>query len=216
MLFFAATHADRDAAALGITCLIGLALLRWRRGTAVGRAVLGLLFLDVAFFTTSAAGSLASNGEGVGPLALQVSLAAISIVGLLAVITAFRRRPVGNRLGRTVAALAIVAGLVAIASAESASPVQAASQSSAARIETKDTAYSTRELTARAGEIRIDMTNKDLFWHTFTIDALGVELRVPLAGTRTAVFAAAPGVYQFYCGIPGHASAGMRGTLTVR
>ncbi|HEV2011625.1 MAG TPA: cupredoxin domain-containing protein [Candidatus Limnocylindria bacterium] len=217
MLFFAATHADRDAAALGIACLIGLALLSWRRGAGVGRVLLGLLFLDVGFFTASAAASLASNGEGVGPMALQVSLAAISIVGLLAVIATFLRRPpVARPLGRTVAAVAIVAGLVAIASAGSARPVQAASQSSSARVETKDTAYSNRELTARAGEIRIEMTNSDLFWHTFTIDALGVDLRVPLAGTRTAAFTAAPGVYPYYCQIPGHASAGMRGTLTVR
>ena len=217
MLFFAASHADRDAVALGVACLIGLALLSWRRSAGVGRVLLGLLFLDVAFFTASAAASLTSNGEGVGPIALQVSLAAISIVGLLTVIAAFRRRPpVARPLGRTVAAVAIVAGLVAIASAGAARPVQAASQSSSARIETKDTAYSTLELTARAGEIRIEMTNNDLFWHTFTIDALGVDLRVPLAGTRAAVFTAAPGVYQYYCQIPGHASAGMRGTLTVR
>jgi hypothetical protein len=121
MLFFAASHADRDAVALGVACLIGLALVSWRRGAGVGRVLLGLLFLDVAFFTASAAASLASNGEGVGPIALQVSLAAISIVGLLAVIAALLRRPpVARPLGRTIAAVAIVAGLVAIASAGSA------------------------------------------------------------------------------------------------
>jgi len=179
--------------------------------------VLGLLFIDVGFFTASAAASLAANGEGIGPVALQVSLAAISIVGLVAVIVTFlRRAPVARPFGRTVAAIAIAAGVVAIASAGSPAPAQAAAQLSATRIETKDTAYSTRDLTAPAGEIRIEMLNNDLFWHTFTIDALGVDLRVPLSGRRAAVFTAAPGVYQYYCAIPGHAASGMRGTLTVR
>jgi len=218
MLFFALTHTDRDAVALGLASLIGLALLSWRRGAGVGRVLLGLLFLDVTFFTASAAASLVSNGEGIGPVALQVSLAIISGIGLVAVIATFLRRPpVARPLSRTIAALTILSGLVAVVSAGSARPVQAATvQPTSTRIETKDTAYSTLELTAGAGEIRIDMTNNDLFWHTFTIDSLGVDLRVPLAGTRTAVFSAAPGVYTYYCQIPGHAQAGMKGTLTVR
>lgn len=217
LLFFALTHADRDGVALGVASLIGLALLGWRRGAGVGRVLLGLLFIDVGFFTASAAASLAANAEGVGPVALQLSLAAISIVGLVAVIVTFlRRAPMARPLGRTIAALAIAAGVVAIASAGSPAPVEAAAQLSSARIETKDTAYSTRDLTAPAGEIRIEMLNNDLFWHTFTIDALGVDLRVPLSGRRVAVFTAPPGVYQYYCAIPGHAASGMRGTLIVR
>jgi plastocyanin len=217
MLVFAAVHADKDASAIGVVSLIALALLFWRRGAGVGVALLGLIFLDVAFFTLSAAVSLAANGDGVGPVALQIGLAAISIVGLLAVIaTLSRRPPLARSLGRTVAAVAIVAALVAIASTASALPVQAAPQPSTARIEIKDTAYSTTQLTARAGEIRINVTNSDLFWHTVTIDALGVDLRIPLSGRRSAVFTAPPGVYTYYCQVPGHASAGMRGTLTVQ
>jgi plastocyanin len=217
MLAFAAVRGDKDAIAIGVVSLIGLALLFWRRAAGVGVVLLGLIFLDVSFFTVSAAVSLAANGDGVGPAALQVGLAAISIVGLLAVIATFLRRPpVGRLVGRTVAAIAIVAALVAIASTASALPAQAASQPSTARIEMKDTAYSTKQLTARAGEIRINVTNGDLFWHTVTIDALGVDLRVPLSGRRSAIFTAPPGVYEYYCQIPGHASAGMRGTLTVQ
>ncbi len=84
------------------------------------------------------------------------------------------------------------------------------------RVRSKDTAYSTRELVAHAGQIRVDMTNADLFWHTLTIDALGVDLRVPLDGQRSVTFTAAPGVYEYHCQIPGHAQAGMTGTLIVR
>jgi uncharacterized cupredoxin-like copper-binding protein len=32
---------------------------------------------------------------------------------------------------------------------------------------------------------------------------------------RSASFEAKPGTYEFYCRIPGHATLGMRGTLTV-
>ena len=215
MLFFAAVRADRDAIAIGVVCLVGLALLSWRRGAIVGRVVLGFLFLDVCFFTASAAASLAANADGAGPVALQLSLALVSMVGLVAVIATALRRRMGRPLGRTVGAVAIAAGLVAVVSALSALQAEAA-QPSTARIETKDTAYSTKALTVSAGEVRINMTNSDLFWHTFTIDALGVDLRVPLAGRRVTVFTAPPGTYTYYCEIPGHASAGMRGTLTVR
>src|SRR5258708_3773515 len=97
---------------------------------------------------------------------------------------------------RIAAAIALAAALVAIASTAAALPAQAAAPGSTARIETKDTAYSTKQLTARAGEVRINMTNGDLFWHTFTIDALGVDLRVPLSGRRSAIFTAPPGVYE--------------------
>jgi plastocyanin len=218
VLFFAAIHADRDAIALGVACAVGLALLAWRRTAIVGFALLGLLFIDVAFFTLTAGISNATNAEGLGPVALQLSLAAISIIGLAAVIFAIARRStVDRRLGWVLGTIAVVAALVSAVSAGSAQAASGASGGSTTlRIETKDTAYSTSALVAGAGEIRINMTNADLFWHTFTIDALGVDLRVPLAGRRSVTFTAAPGVYEFHCQIPGHTQAGMTGTLIVR
>jgi uncharacterized cupredoxin-like copper-binding protein len=60
------------------------------------------------------------------------------------------------------------------------------------------------------------VSNSDLFWHTFTVDALGVSVQAPVGGEREITFDAAPGVYAFYCAIPGHALIGMRGTLTVK
>ena len=177
LLFFAATHADRDAAALAVVSVIGL-----------------------------------------GPLALQCSLAAVSLVGLFAILLALIRRPtVRQPIAVPVAAVAILAALVSVGSAGSA--VVAASSSADAstlRIGTKDTAFSAPVLVARAGQITVDMSNADLFWHTFTIDALGVDLRVPLAGRRSVTFTAAPGVYEYRCQIPGHAQLGMIGTLTIR
>jgi plastocyanin len=217
LLFFAAIHADRDAAALAVACLVGLGLLVWRRTSIVGLVLLGLLFADVLFFTASAGISNATNGEGLASVALQLSLAVISLTGLAALLFAvMRRSAVERRTGRALAAVAVIGAVVFLASAASAQVAADAAGPSILRVRTKDTAYSTRELVARAGEIRVDMTNADLFWHTFTIDALGVDLRVPLDGRRSVTFTAPPGVYEYRCQIPGHAQAGMTGTLTVR
>ena len=81
---------------------------------------------------------------------------------------------------------------------------------------TENMAYSNASLISNAGQVGVRLNNKDLFWHTFTIDALGVDLKVPVNGDEAVTFTAAPGTYDFYCTIPGHAQMGMRGTLIVR
>ena len=50
---------------------------------------------------------------------------------------------------------------------------------------------------------------------TFTIDALHVNVDVPIGANRRVTFSAAPGRYEFYCRVPGHKAAGMKGTLIV-
>jgi hypothetical protein len=60
-------------------------------------------------------------------------------------------------------------------------------------IESANAAYSTTTLAAPRGQVTVVLTNHDLFWHTFTIDELDVDLEAPLGGTREATFAAAQG-----------------------
>jgi uncharacterized cupredoxin-like copper-binding protein len=62
----------------------------------------------------------------------------------------------------------------------------------------------------------LDLDNHDLFWHTFTSDELGVDLKVPMSASQQIQFTAGPGVYHFHCTIPGHDLLGMTGTLTVQ
>jgi plastocyanin len=83
-------------------------------------------------------------------------------------------------------------------------------------IESRNAAYSTTSLAAPRGQVTVVLTNRDLFWHTFTIHQLGVDLEAPLGGTREVTFTAPAGSYRFYCRVPAHAAAGMRGTLTIR
>ncbi|MEA2646793.1 MAG: hypothetical protein QOE92_1876, partial [Chloroflexota bacterium] len=76
--------------------------------------------------------------------------------------------------------------------------------------------FSATELAASPGQVTIEVTNEDLFWHTLTIERLGVDIRVPVKAHRSATFDVTPGTYTYRCAIPGHESIGMRGTLTVR
>lgn len=79
----------------------------------------------------------------------------------------------------------------------------------------ENVAFDQAEISASAGSIAVSLENRDLFWHTFTIEELGVDLRVPVSAEMTVAFDAPPGEYIFICDIPGHPEAGMKGTLLV-
>lgn len=49
--------------------------------------------------------------------------------------------------------------------------------------------------------------------HTFTVEALGVNLEIPALKSRRIAFDAPPVTYEFVCTVPGHES--MTGTLIV-
>ena len=86
----------------------------------------------------------------------------------------------------------------------------------ALEVETTNVAFVPDSLRGAGGELTVAVRNRDLFWHTFTIDALGVDLTAPVGRLRSVTFEAQPGTYSYYCRIPGHATLGMRGTITVR
>jgi plastocyanin len=78
--------------------------------------------------------------------------------------------------------------------------------------------YNTRQLTAKAGKVTIDMANMSPVPHNVTVaQGSTVEGATPTfqGGTRTLTLNLKPGTYTFYCSVPGHRQAGMEGTLTV-
>jgi plastocyanin len=88
-------------------------------------------------------------------------------------------------------------------------------------------AYTVKQATATAGPITISMTNKSGVPHNLAIQAgaagptLGstpVLGHTPISpsGTHSFTVNLKPGVYTFYCEVPGHREAGMYGTLTVK
>jgi plastocyanin len=81
-------------------------------------------------------------------------------------------------------------------------------------------AYNTKTLTAPSSNVTIDFTNKSPLPHNVTIaNASGKVLGATptfSGGEKTLKLNLPPGTYTFYCSVPGHEQAGMKGTLTVR
>jgi plastocyanin len=80
-------------------------------------------------------------------------------------------------------------------------------------------AFSTTKLTSKPGKVTIDFENPSAIQHDVVIEQNGKEIAgTPLISESKASVTAnlAPGTYTFLCTVPGHAEAGMEGTLTVR
>jgi plastocyanin len=211
---------DRLAVSLAAGLVVGLALCRVRDGL-LGRIVLGVAFADLSWYTVSGAVWNIVNREGLAAVAVPAWLGACAVAGLVAMIASLvnRTRPEAGRTGAIrVGAVASVCFALAIGISAVGGRVDKtfAATPNTIRVSTANMAFSTANLNAESGQVSVRLNNKDLFWHTFTIDALGVDLKVPVNGDELTTFAAAPGTYAFYCTIPGHAQLGMRGTLVVR
>jgi len=80
-------------------------------------------------------------------------------------------------------------------------------------------AYDKKELSSAPGEVTIDLTNPAPLEHDVAIEKDGKEIAGSelIAEGKTSVTAdLGPGTYTFLCTVPGHAEAGMEGTLTVK
>lgn len=219
LLATAAILGDPEALALGLLALAGIALLRFRGGLA-GAVMLGLLFANNTFWTLSGSASNAFHGEEALDVLIPGVQAAVVFPGFLfavGLIVGKQNPQAGVARARWVgvAALAFVVVMITVASLAGGEETRSV-RADDLKLETNNTAFSETSLSADAGEVGIFVSNRDLFWHTFTIDALGLELRVPVKGERRITFRAKPGDYEFYCRIPGHKIAGMRGMLSVR
>jgi plastocyanin len=112
----------------------------------------------------------------------------------------------------------------AAATSSSASSSAAPSGSSSSVAESAEPngalAYTKKTLSAKAGTVTFDFTNKSPESHNFTLQK-GTNGAIVGAtptfdgGTKTLTVKLAPGTYTFFCTVPGHRMAGMQGTLTV-
>jgi plastocyanin len=147
-------------------------------------------------------------------------LTAAAVAGLISAGAAYLQRA-NPRAGQTGARI-VAASVIGVYLASLALGAGAATQRRDAALATdllitsRTNAFSSSELMVDAGQVTVRLSNQDLFWHTFTIDSLGVDIKVPVGAEGAATFAAEPGTYEFYCAIPGHAAIGMKGSLTVR
>ena len=213
------TRGDREALGFAVVMLVGVGLLRVGTGL-LGLLVLAALFVNVQFWMFPAANGNATYRVGLVDLLIPASLVAFSLAGFIGAVAGLvhlRDPAAGRGAAAPTGILAVVfiftsLGLVwAMTDAE----LQVVPEG-ALEIETTNVTFVPDTLRATGGEVTVAVRNRDLFWHTFTVDALGVDVRAPVGRLRTATFEAQPGTYSYYCRIPGHEALGMRGTLTVR
>lgn len=102
-----------------------------------------------------------------------------------------------------------------------ASVAAGAAENTVLRISAQKTAlrYNVTKLKATAGKVTISMTNPSpIFKHNVAIRGNGVRKTgaiVGKGGVSKVVLTLKPGRYTFYCTVPGHEKAGMKGTLAV-
>jgi plastocyanin len=81
-------------------------------------------------------------------------------------------------------------------------------------------AFQQKSVTSKPGAVKIDFTNQAPVGHDVRIaDASGQDLggtNIVTGGNASATVNLAPGTYTFFCNVPGHEQAGMKGTLTVK
>jgi plastocyanin len=208
---------DREALVLAVVMLAGLGLLRVGRGLG-GLLVLTALFLNIQLWMLPAANANATYRAGLVDLLVPGSLVACSLAGLVGTVaaTAHLRDPAAGRgAAAPTGILAVVFVFASLGLVWAMTGKARAVPEGAVQVQTVNVAYVPHSLRAPAGKVTVAVRNRDLFWHTFTIDALKVDVPAPVGGLRSATFEAKPGTYSYYCRIPGHATLGMRGTLTV-
>jgi plastocyanin len=81
-------------------------------------------------------------------------------------------------------------------------------------------AYTTKSVSAPAGQVSIEFENPQALQHDVAIeDSSGkvvTQTELVAEGSSTATANLKPGTYTFFCTVPGHREAGMEGTLTVK
>jgi uncharacterized cupredoxin-like copper-binding protein len=80
--------------------------------------------------------------------------------------------------------------------------------------------FNTSKLTAKAGKVTLRMTNPASAGmdHGVSVEGNGVDSDGPMVApgkVSSVTVTLKKGTYTFYCPVPGHKEAGMKGTLTV-
>jgi plastocyanin len=79
-------------------------------------------------------------------------------------------------------------------------------------------AFTLTTATATAGTVTLSAVNPQSTTHDISIKGNGVDEKgnqVSDGGTSTVTATLTAGTYEYYCSVPGHEDAGMKGTLTV-
>ena len=208
---------DRESIVIGTLLAVALGLtFAGKAGVRrVGWLAAAALFVNQAVWMVGATAGLTRAAPSIIGAAVPAVLAVAAVLGLVA--SAARARGNDGKAANPVALGAIVLALGLSIGVPIAGADAVGARPGDLRMDTRDVAFHPANLRANAGDVGVIVHNKDLFWHTFTVNELNQSVSVPTGGTkRLALKDLAPGTYEFVCAIPGHESAGMKGTLVVR
>jgi plastocyanin len=193
---------------------IGLFVLGKRR--RAGAAVLGIVSL--AHLATSA--PFLAEGlvhpESFWDFWLGWSTVLAAALSLLAAVPVWRQQDGGSERARAVSlgTVGLIVGLGVVGGAATMTYESDSAQSGDIALAASNVEFEPANLRADSGEVAVFVDNVDSFRHTFSIDALEVDLELPGGKAARVEFSAEPGTYEFYCAVPGHED--MRGELVVR
>ena len=109
-----------------------------------------------------------------------------------------------------------VASLVASPCPEVGTPVGAQASGDTVTVEMVDIAFAPAQFSVPANTpVQVALPNRGRAVHNFSIDQLGIKVDVPPGQAGQTTINAPTGTYEYYCDEPGHAEAGMVGTLTI-
>lgn len=130
-----------------------------------------------------------------------------------------------SRMGGAFAALVLFPAMLACGAGEAASGGKEEEQADPARsgdqrveIVAREFRFEPAEITVERGETTtLVLENQGALAHNLTIEAFGVRTDTIQSGERTEVTVRPEktGAYRFVCKVPGHAQAGMQGTIRV-
>jgi plastocyanin len=214
----------RDRDALVLTLALALSLGVATRRPVLGGLALGALLLDVAAWMGLAFVSHLGHDDPTASVVLSGLLVLSSSVGFAALVISLGSRfdhedaPAAPRRPRPSlgAALGLAWGLAAVIVVAMAPSMVAVPKGGEGRvvISMKNSRFSTNRLESSPGKVTIVVANPDLFWHTFTIPDLDIDVTVPVGSVREATATLPAGSYQYVCRVPGHSR--MLGVLVVR
>jgi plastocyanin len=80
------------------------------------------------------------------------------------------------------------------------------------------TAFQFTKATAKPGKVTFDMPNKSPLQHNIALKGIGGAAGkvVPQGQSSTFTTTVKAGTYTYFCEVPGHEAAGMKGTLTIK
>jgi uncharacterized cupredoxin-like copper-binding protein/uncharacterized membrane protein len=142
------------------------------------------------------------------PLAIAVGVIIVLIVALLW--GGMGSGGMWNTMGRHM-------GWTQAASAQTGDAPRADADATVVEVTATDLAFDPTTITIDAGEpVNLRLVNRGQILHDLTIPDLDVTLAAePGETVTTGITVDTPGSHEFLCTVPGHADAGMHGTLTV-